>query len=62
MKYFHSIEKNADAIVTLTEGDYQLWTKAKRIEIIPNFSNIDVHQLYDYAYVLIDIVCVRFHE
>ena len=48
MKYFHSIEKNADAIVTLTEDDYQQWTKAKRIEIIPNFSNIDVHRLYDY--------------
>ena len=48
IKFFHSIEKNADAIVTLTESDYQQWTKAKRIEIIPNFSNIDVHQLYDY--------------
>ena len=48
MKYFHSIEKNADIIVTLTEGDYQQWTKAKRIEIIPNFSNINVHHLYDY--------------
>lgn len=49
MKYFHSIEKKADVIVTLTEGDYQQWTKAKRIEIIPNFSNIHVHHLYDYS-------------
>lgn len=49
MKYFHSIEKNADVIVTLTESDHQQWTKAKRIEIIPNFSNIDVHHIYNYS-------------
>lgn len=48
MKYFHNIEKNADAIVTLTEGDRQQWIKAKQIEIIPNFSDIETHQLYDY--------------
>lgn len=40
--YFRTIEKKADAVVTLTEGDKLLWHKAKRIEVIPNFSNMQV--------------------
>jgi glycosyltransferase involved in cell wall biosynthesis len=47
-RYFHGIEKKADIIISLTEGDHQQWKKAKRIEIIPNFSNIDVHHIYDF--------------
>ena len=43
--YFRTIEKKADVIVTLTEGDKLLWNKAKRIEVIPNFSNIQVAQI-----------------
>lgn len=43
--YFRTIEKKADAIVTLTEGDKLLWNKAKRIEVIPNFSNMQVSQI-----------------
>lgn len=42
--YFRTIERKADVIVTLTEGDKLLWNKAKRIEVIPNFSNIQVSQ------------------
>ena len=35
--YFRTIERYADAVVTLTEGDAQLWKKAKRTVVIPNF-------------------------
>ena len=37
-KYFRVIEKKADVVVTLTQGDKQLWNKAKHVEVIPNFS------------------------
>ena len=40
--YFRTIEKKADVVVTLTEGDKLLWNNAKRIEVIPNFSNMQV--------------------
>ena len=43
--YFRTIERKADVIVTLTEGDKLLWNKAKRIEVIPNFLNIQVSQI-----------------
>ena len=43
--YFRTIERKADVIVTLTEGDKLLWNKAKRTEVIPNFSNIQVSQI-----------------
>lgn len=47
MNYYRRIEKKADTIVTLTEGDHKKWIKAKRIQTIPNFSNMHVHQLCD---------------
>lgn len=47
IRYFHIIEKKADMIITLTEGDQKLWSKAKQIKTIPNFSNIHGHQLCD---------------
>lgn len=40
--YFHTIEKKADVVVTLTEGDKCLWNKAKHVEVIPNFSDLEV--------------------
>ena len=43
--YFHTIEKKADIVVTLTEGDKRLWNKAKRVEVIPNFSNLEVSNI-----------------
>lgn len=46
--YLWTIEKNADIVVTLTEGDKQLWKKAKRVEVIPNFSTMQVTQYSDY--------------
>lgn len=47
MNYYRCIEKRADTIVTLTEGDNKQWIKAKHIQTIPNFSNMHVHQLCD---------------
>lgn len=43
--YFRSIEKHADAVVALTNGDAQLWKKARRVEIIPNFSLMPISRL-----------------
>ena len=48
MRYFHIIEKKANMIITLTEGDRKQWSKAKRVKSIPNFSNIHVQQLSDH--------------
>lgn len=48
MRYFHVIEKKADMIITLTEGDRELWSKAKRVETIPNFSNLHIDQVCDH--------------
>lgn len=45
--YFRAIERNADAIVTLTEGDKMLWKRAKRVEVIPNFSSMYISQISD---------------
>ena len=36
--YLNTVEKKADAVVTLTKEDAQEWRKAKRVKIIPNFS------------------------
>ena len=45
--YFRTIERNADAIVTLTEGDKMLWKRAKRVEVIPNFSTMYISKISD---------------
>jgi len=45
--YFRTMERKADAIVTLTEGDRQLWKHAKRTEAIPNFSTTPVSRYSD---------------
>lgn len=42
--YFKVIEKNADMVVTLTEEDKLQWNKAKRVEVIPNFSTMQIKQ------------------
>ena len=41
-RYFRKIEKHADLVVTLTEGDKKLWHKAHRVEVIPNCSSMRV--------------------
>ena len=45
--YFRGIERNADAVVTLTGEDKLLWRRAKRVEVIPNFSTMPVSQFSD---------------
>ena len=40
--YFRTIERNANIVVTLTEQDKLLWKKAKRIEVIPDFSTMQI--------------------
>ena len=42
--YFRTIERNAYAVVTLTEGDKMQWKRAKRVEVIPNFSTMLISQ------------------
>ena len=43
--YFKKIEKKADVVVTLTGGDKVMWGKAKRVEVIPNFSTMPIISL-----------------
>lgn len=45
--YLRAIERNADVIVTLTEKDRLLWKRAKRTEVITNFSTMPVSQYSD---------------
>ena len=40
--YIKTIEKKANVVVTLTKGDAQEWSKARRVEIIPNFSSMQM--------------------
>ena len=43
--YLRIIEKKADAVVALTKEDALEWKKAKRVEIIPNFSTMPISKL-----------------
>lgn len=45
--YFRTIERNADAIITLTEKDKELWKKAKQVEVISNFSTMKISMTSD---------------
>ena len=45
--YFSTIERHADVIVTLTEKDKRQWKRAKRVEVIPNFSTMEIAQYSD---------------
>ena len=47
-RYFRMIERHADVVVTLTEGDSHLWKKARHLEVIPNFSTMDGSRMADY--------------
>ncbi len=42
-RYFHHIVKNTDVIVSLTNDEKKYIKEAKRIEVIPNFSSMDVN-------------------
>lgn len=45
--YFRTIKRNADAVITLTEGDKKLWKRTKCTKVIPNFSTTPVVQYSD---------------
>ena len=45
--YFRTVERHADTVVTLTEGDGRLWKRARHLEVIPNFSTIQVSSYSD---------------
>lgn len=45
--YFRTIERHADAVITLTEKDKLSWRRAKRVEVIPNFSTMKINQYSD---------------
>ena len=47
-RYFRMIERHADVVVTLTEGDSHLWKKARHVEVIPNFSTMAVSTMACY--------------
>ena len=44
-RYFSSVERQADVVVTLTRGDAKEWKGARRVEVIPNFTMMDVPRL-----------------
>lgn len=44
-KYFSTIEKKADAVITLTKGDKNEWRKAKYTKVIPNFSMMQISHI-----------------
>lgn len=46
-KYFRTIERHADVVCPLTEGDAALWKRARRVEVIPNFSTMPISQFSD---------------
>lgn len=46
---FYLMEKNADAVVCLTEGDAREYQRARRVYVIPNFIERPRHCAADYA-------------
>lgn len=45
--YFNKVETQADVVVTLTPGDAKEWGRARRVEIIPNFTVMPVEHVSD---------------
>lgn len=43
--YFSEVEKKADIVVTLTSGDAHEWRKAKKVQVIPNFTIMPIEKL-----------------
>jgi glycosyltransferase involved in cell wall biosynthesis len=43
--YFRKVESHADVVVTLTNGNAKEWGKARRVEVIPNFTVMPVKEL-----------------
>ena len=45
--YFNKVETQADVVVTLTPGDAKEWRRARKVEIIPNFTVMPVEHVSD---------------
>ena len=45
--YFRTVERYADVVVTLTDGDAYAWRRANRVMVIRNFSSLSVNRRSD---------------
>ena len=45
--YFRKVEEQADIVVTLTSGDAHEWRKARKVQVIPNFTIMPIEKLSD---------------
>lgn len=45
--YFRKVEEKADIVVTLTPGDAHEWRRAKKVQVIPNFTVMPIEKLSD---------------
>ena len=46
-RYFNRVERHADVVVTLTSGDANEWRRARRVEVIPNFTMMPIEGFSD---------------
>lgn len=49
LRLYPRMQRRADCIVCLTQGDAQEYVKAKEVVVIPNFSELHPHAVGDYA-------------
>jgi glycosyltransferase involved in cell wall biosynthesis len=45
--YFRKVEDQADIVVTLTPGDANEWRRAKKVQVIPNFTVMPIEKISD---------------
>lgn len=45
--YFKKVEKQADIVVTLTPGDAHEWRRARKVQVIPNFTVMPIEKMSD---------------
>jgi len=43
-RYFRRVERQTDVVVTLTNGDAKIWSNARRVKVIPNFTMMAVKE------------------
>lgn len=43
--YFRKVENQTDVVVTLTPGDAHEWRRAKRVQVIPNFTIMPIEKI-----------------
>lgn len=45
--YFKKVEKQVDIVVTLTPGDAHEWRRARKVQVIPNFTVMPIEKMSD---------------